>query len=139
MKAAHHQHHLDLGAPADQGLGVSNTIRGAMASWAKTLAVELESFGITVNNVLPGSTKTGRLAAVFEGRAQIRGVRGPSFQAICLRSCASQIRRSSRCMLRPNCRRCATMTDDTPNPRDLEIVRAACFNRLLKSSIYDAR
>ena len=35
-------------------LGVSNTIRGAVASWAKTLATELGGFGITVNNVLPG-------------------------------------------------------------------------------------
>lgn len=57
-----------------RGLGVSNTIRGAVASWAKTLAGELGPFGITVNNVLPGSTKTGRLAALFEGRAQARGV-----------------------------------------------------------------
>jgi 3-oxoacyl-[acyl-carrier protein] reductase len=40
------------------GLGVSNTIRGAVASWAKTLAGELGEFGITVNNVLPGSTWT---------------------------------------------------------------------------------
>ncbi len=43
-----------------KGLGVSNTVRGAMASWAKTLSIELASFGITVNNILPGSTKTGR-------------------------------------------------------------------------------
>jgi len=57
-----------------RGLGVSNTIRGAVASWAKTLAGELGPFGITVNNVLPGSTKTKRLAAVFEARAQARGV-----------------------------------------------------------------
>ena len=43
------------------GLGVSNTIRGAMGSWAKTLATELGPFGITVNNILPGYTNTGRL------------------------------------------------------------------------------
>lgn len=43
------------------GLGVSNTIRGAMASWAKTLSRELPS-GITINNVLPGFTATERLA-----------------------------------------------------------------------------
>ena len=43
------------------GLGVSNTIRGAVASWSKTLANELGQFGITVNNVLPGFTATGRL------------------------------------------------------------------------------
>ena len=39
-----------------EGLGVSNTIRGAVASWSKTLANELGEFGITVNNVLPGAT-----------------------------------------------------------------------------------
>src|SRR5688500_2224236 len=38
------------------GLGVSNTTRGAVANWAKTLSYELASFGITVNNVLPGAT-----------------------------------------------------------------------------------
>jgi len=43
------------------GLGVSNTIRGAVASWSKTLANELGQFGITVNNVLPGFTATDRL------------------------------------------------------------------------------
>jgi 3-oxoacyl-[acyl-carrier protein] reductase len=43
------------------GLGVSNTIRGAVASWAKTLANELGPSGITVNNILPGYTETQRL------------------------------------------------------------------------------
>lgn len=47
-------------------LGVSNTIRGAMASWAKTLANELGANGITVNSVLPGYTSTGRLDALLE-------------------------------------------------------------------------
>ncbi len=51
------------------GLGVSNTVRGAMASWAKTLAGELGPDGITVNNVLPGFTATGRLRSLFEGKA----------------------------------------------------------------------
>ncbi|HEX9650555.1 MAG TPA: SDR family oxidoreductase [Cyclobacteriaceae bacterium] len=51
------------------GLGVSNTIRGAVANWSKTLAYELGGFGITVNNVLPGLTKTGRLEEIIEGRA----------------------------------------------------------------------
>jgi 3-oxoacyl-[acyl-carrier protein] reductase len=52
------------------GLGVSNTIRGAVASWSKTLANELGPWGITVNNVLPGYTKTARLDAVVGARAQ---------------------------------------------------------------------
>lgn len=55
------------------GLGVSNTIRGAVASWAKTLAGELGPFGITVNNVLPGYTDTERLASLIEARAQKAG------------------------------------------------------------------
>ncbi len=56
-----------------KGLGVSNTIRGAVASWAKTLAGELGQFGITVNNVLPGATKTERLFSIFENRAKVSG------------------------------------------------------------------
>jgi 3-oxoacyl-[acyl-carrier protein] reductase len=50
-------------------LGVSNTIRGAVASWAKTLAGELGEFGITVNNVLPGFTQTQRLEVIIENKA----------------------------------------------------------------------
>ncbi len=56
-----------------KGLGVSNTVRGAMASWAKTLSLELASFGITVNNVLPGSTKTGRIEKIIQKRSQKTG------------------------------------------------------------------
>ncbi|MDR3388945.1 MAG: SDR family oxidoreductase [Rudaea sp.] len=56
-----------------RNLGVSNTIRGAVASWAKTLATELGPFGITVNNVLPGYTKTQRLAQILADRAKATG------------------------------------------------------------------
>lgn len=52
------------------GLGVSNTIRGAMGSWAKSMANELGKYGITTNNVLPGYTTTGRLQKVNEMRAE---------------------------------------------------------------------
>jgi 3-oxoacyl-[acyl-carrier protein] reductase len=52
------------------GLGVSNTIRGAVANWSKTMANELGSFGITVNNVLPGATATGRLQEIIENKAR---------------------------------------------------------------------
>lgn len=55
------------------GLGVSNTIRGAVASWAKTLSRELAGQGITVNNVLPGYTETGRIAQILRDRAQASG------------------------------------------------------------------
>lgn len=51
------------------GLGVSNTIRAAVANWAKTLATELGSFGITVNNLLPGFTETERLHEIQKARA----------------------------------------------------------------------
>lgn len=56
------------------GLGVSNTIRGAVAQWAKTLALELGEFGITVNNVLPGYTATKRLQSLAESKAKSMGV-----------------------------------------------------------------
>lgn len=52
-----------------QGLGVSNTIRGAVASWSKTLATELAVYGVTVNNVLPGATATERLDAIIQNKS----------------------------------------------------------------------
>lgn len=55
------------------GLGVSNTIRAAVANWSKTLATELGPFGITVNNVLPGFTKTVRADYVIQKRVQESG------------------------------------------------------------------
>lgn len=54
-------------------LGVSNTIRGAVANWAKTLAYELGPHGITVNNVLPGATETERLATIITNKATKTG------------------------------------------------------------------
>lgn len=54
-------------------LGVSNTIRGAVANWGKTLAYELGPFGITVNNVLPGATGTERLSAIITNKAAKSG------------------------------------------------------------------
>lgn len=56
-----------------KGLGVSNTIRAAVASWAKTMSIELAPFGITVNNVLPGATATGRLEAIITGKSSNSG------------------------------------------------------------------
>lgn len=56
------------------GLGVSNTIRGAMGNWAKTLSLELASTGITVNNILPGFTDTERLQSLFQNKADQSGV-----------------------------------------------------------------
>lgn len=56
-----------------KGLGVSNTIRGAVANWAKTLSFELAAYGITVNNVLPGATMTTRLDSIIKGRVKKTG------------------------------------------------------------------
>ena len=55
------------------GLGVSNTIRAAVASWAKTLSIELGAYGITVNNVLPGFTNTNRLKSLIAKKAEVQG------------------------------------------------------------------
>jgi 3-oxoacyl-[acyl-carrier protein] reductase len=63
------------------GLGVSNTTRGAVASWAKTLARELAPFGITVNNVLPGFTKTARLDSLIATRAEKNGKSFDEYEA----------------------------------------------------------
>jgi 3-oxoacyl-[acyl-carrier protein] reductase len=54
-------------------LGVSNTTRAAVAAWAKTLSREVASFGITVNCVLPGATRTGRLESLMKTRAEAAG------------------------------------------------------------------
>ena len=56
-----------------RGLGVSNAVRAAMANWTRTLAAELGRFGITVNNVMPGFTRTARLEALFKGKAARAG------------------------------------------------------------------
>ena len=55
------------------GLGVSNTIRGAVGNWSKTLSIELGEFGITVNNVLPGFTDTIRLSEIIKIKASNEG------------------------------------------------------------------
>lgn len=55
-------------------LGVSNTIRAAVANWAKTLSFELAQYGITVNNVLPGMTSTSRLDAIVNNKAKTANI-----------------------------------------------------------------
>lgn len=56
-----------------KGLGVSNTIRAAVANWAKTLSNEVAGYGITVNNVLPGATNTQRLRSLIEAKSEKTG------------------------------------------------------------------
>lgn len=55
------------------GLGVSNTVRAAVANWARTLSGELGPYGITVNTVLPGLTDTQRLRSLMQRRAEATG------------------------------------------------------------------
>lgn len=55
-------------------LGVSNTVRGAMANWSKTMAGELAPFGVTVNNLLPGFIKTGRFDAIVQGTSKSQNI-----------------------------------------------------------------
>lgn len=62
-------------------LGVSNTIRGAVASWAKTMANELGKFNITVNNVLPGATKTERLHVIVKNNSAKKNVSEQELEA----------------------------------------------------------
>ncbi len=63
-----------------KGLGISNVIRGAVANWARTLAGELGPFGITVNNILPGYTRTARLDSLIKGRADRAGSTVPEVE-----------------------------------------------------------
>lgn len=68
------------------GLGVSNTIRGAVANWAKTLANELGPHGITVNNVLPGATETERLQSILRSKVEKTGITQEAAEAQMLSS-----------------------------------------------------
>ncbi len=72
MKKAHYGRIINIISTSVKqplrNLGVSNTVRAAVANWAKTLSVEVAPFGITVNNVLPGTTATQRLNAIIENR-----------------------------------------------------------------------
>ena len=59
--------------PVD-GLILSNSVRAAVTGFARTLANEVASFGITVNNVLPGFTRTDRLLQLAEAQSKQRGI-----------------------------------------------------------------
>lgn len=66
-------------SPLDN-LGVSNTVRAAVANWSKTLANELGPDGITVNNLLPGYTNTGRLSSLISNWSEKRGTTEEALQ-----------------------------------------------------------
>jgi 3-oxoacyl-[acyl-carrier protein] reductase len=90
MKKAHYGRIINIISTSVKqpipGLGVSNTTRAAVANWAKTLSYELAAFGITVNNVLPGATVTGRHTSLIEARAQKTGQSIADIEAEMLRS-----------------------------------------------------
>ncbi len=64
-----------------KGLGVSNTIRAAVANWSKTMSIELAPFQITVNNVLPGATLTQRLSSIIENKSVKSGKEAKELEA----------------------------------------------------------
>ncbi len=72
-----------------KGLGVSNTIRGAVANWGRTLAHELGPDGITVNNVLPGFTATDRLSQLFATKAERLGTSVDDIEAAAIATIAA--------------------------------------------------
>jgi 3-oxoacyl-[acyl-carrier protein] reductase len=59
--------------PVD-GLMLSNSLRAAVAGFARTLANEVASLGITVNNILPGYTRTDRVEQLAESAAAREGI-----------------------------------------------------------------
>ncbi len=77
MKATHYGRVINIISTSVKqpisNLGVSNTIRGAMASWAKTVSIEVAEHGITANNILPGYTSTPRLDALLANAAAKQG------------------------------------------------------------------
>jgi 3-oxoacyl-[acyl-carrier protein] reductase len=78
MKAAHFGRIINIVSTSIKqpinGLGISNTVRASVANWAKTLANEISSHGITINNVLPGFTNTDRLDYLFNKQAEDQGI-----------------------------------------------------------------
>lgn len=65
--------------PVD-GLMLSNSVRAAVTGFAKTLSNEVAPFGITVNNILPGYTRTERVEQLSEMTAKREGI--PREQAL---------------------------------------------------------
>lgn len=55
-------------------LALSNTIRAAVVTWAKSLATDVGAYGITVNNVLTGYFDTERIGQLNEKKAAVQGV-----------------------------------------------------------------
>lgn len=67
--------------PVDN-LILSNSVRAAVTGFARTLANEVASFGITVNNVMPGYTRTQRVDELAARTAALRGASPESQMAV---------------------------------------------------------
>lgn len=59
--------------PVD-GLMLSNSLRAAVTGFAKTLANEVASHGVTVNNLMPGYTRTDRVEQLARDTAEAEGI-----------------------------------------------------------------
>ena len=59
--------------PVD-GLMLSNSLRSAVTGFAKTLSNEVAPYGITVNNILPGYTRTDRVDQLSDSAAKRDGI-----------------------------------------------------------------
>jgi 3-oxoacyl-[acyl-carrier protein] reductase len=59
--------------PVD-GLILSNSVRAAVTGFAKTLSNEVAANGVTVNNVMPGYTRTERLDELAEKLFETKGI-----------------------------------------------------------------
>ena len=55
-------------------LMLSNSLRAAVTGMARTLATEVAPFGVTVNNILPGYTRTERVVNLAEAAAAREGI-----------------------------------------------------------------
>jgi 3-oxoacyl-[acyl-carrier protein] reductase len=78
MKAAGYGRIINLTSTSTRepltAMGLSNTVRAAVANWGKSLASELGSFGITVNNILPGMHLTDRGESLIASRVKTTGL-----------------------------------------------------------------
>jgi len=56
------------------GLGISNTLRGSLIGWAKTLSTEVAADGVTVNAIMPGRIHTDRVDSIDANASKNQGV-----------------------------------------------------------------
>lgn len=64
-----------------ENLILSNTLRAGVTGFARTLANEVAAAGITVNNILPGFTRTERVEELAGMMARKQGISAEQFKA----------------------------------------------------------